>query len=111
MARTPKNLDIRQITSTVLTTIYTAGAGINTSISVLSFTNASNTAVSIDIYRNDGTTDFILKTLTLPAGIGRERSWYPAQRRVFNAGHSIKIQADSVAAFNSDLNGSEVETA
>lgn len=109
MARTPKNLDIRTIATTSLTTIYPAPAGINTTISVLSFTNKTSTAISISIFHNDGSADFLQKIMTLPAGNGRERIAHGMQRRTINSGDSIKIQADSANAFVSTLSGSEVE--
>ena len=109
MAKTSKNLALGQLASTTLTTIYTAPAGINTSISVLGFTNTTSTSIEIDIYHNDGSTDYLKRTMTLPGGAGRERVYYGFQRRVINAADSIKIQADSASAFNYDVNGSENE--
>lgn len=109
MARTPKNLALGQLASTTLTTIYTAPTGINTSAAVLSFTNTTDTSISIDVIRGDGT-DYLKRTMTLPAGSGRERIYYGFQQRVFNAGQTLKIQADSSAVFNYELDGAEVET-
>ena len=108
MARTPKNLALAQLASTALTTIYTAPVGVNTSAAVLAFTNTSSVAISLDIYHGNGT-DFLQRTMTLPAGSGRERVYYGFQQRVINAGETIKIQADSASAFNYTLSGSEVE--
>ena len=108
MARTPKNLALAQLASTTLTTIYTAPAGINTSAAVLAFTNTTSTAISVDIYHGNGT-DFLQRTMTIPAGSGRERVYFGFQQRVINAAETIKIQADSANAFNYTLSGSEVE--
>jgi len=109
MARTPKNLAIGQIASTNLTEIYPAPTGINTTAAVLSFTNTTSTAISISIFHNDGSTDFLQRIMTLPAGNGRERIYHGFQRRTINAGDSVKVQADSTNAFNFTLSGSEVE--
>jgi hypothetical protein len=109
MARTPKNLNIGAVSTTDLTTLYTAPSGINTTISVLSFTNTTSTSIVIDIYRNDGSTDYLVKTMTLPGGSGQERVYYELSRRVINAAGSIKVQADSSSTFNYELSGSEVE--
>ncbi len=108
MARTPKNLALAQLASTTLTTIYKAPAGINTSAAVLAFTNTTSTAISVDIYHGNGT-DSLQRTMTIPAGSGRERVYFGFQQRVINAAETIKIQADSASAFNYTLSGSEVE--
>jgi hypothetical protein len=109
MARTPKNLTIQQVASTTLTTIYTVPTKINTTGAVFSFTNVTTSNHSIDIYHNDGSTDFLIKTFALPGGSGTERVYWAAQRRTFNAGDAIKIQSNSASAFNVSLSGSEVE--
>jgi hypothetical protein len=109
MAREPLNLVIGQLASTALTEIYEAPDGINTTIATVGFTNTTSTAISIDIYVGSDGTDYLKNTMTLPAGSGQERMYYNFQRRVINAGQTVKIQADSTAAFNYDVNGSEVE--
>lgn len=111
MARTPKKLALGQLASTALTGIYTAPGGINTTGSILAFTNTTTVNISIDIYTNDGSTDFLQGTVTLPSGVGRRRSYFGFQRDVIEAGDSIKIQADSANAFNFNVSGSEVEIA
>jgi hypothetical protein len=108
MARTPKNLALGQSTSVDLITIYTAPFGVNTSSAVLSFTNTSDTTISIDVYHGNGT-DYLQRTMSLPAGSGRERVYYGFQQRVLNAQDTVKIQADSASAFNYTLSGSEIE--
>jgi hypothetical protein len=108
MARTAKNLALGQLTTTTLSTIYTAPTGVNTTSSVLAFTNTTNNNIVIDVYHGDGT-DYLQRSLTLPAGSGRERVYYGFQQRVINSAETIKIQADSSSAFNYTLSGSEVE--
>jgi hypothetical protein len=108
MARTPFR-DIQQISSTSLTSVYTAATGINPTISVLKFTNAAATALNIDVYHNDGSTDFLVSTIHLPGGIGRHRLDYSWERSVLEAGDVIKVQADAATAFNLAIYGSEVE--
>ena len=110
MARTPKNLSIGQITSTDLTELYTPPTTkINTSISVISFTNLTDTPLTLDIYHNDGSTDFLQDRIALPGGFGKNRLYYAFQRQVINSGDTVKVQADKATAFNFSLSGSEVE--
>ena len=110
MARTPKNLALGQSTDALLNTIYTVPTGTNTSAAVLAFTNVSTDTIIISIYHGNGT-DFLQKTLTIPAGVGRERVYFGFQQRVLNAAHTVKVQADSTSAFNFTFSGSEVEIA
>jgi len=109
MARTPKNLAIGTIAATTLTSIYTAPSGINTTISVLRFTNNTDDNISIVISKESASTDYIQDTITLPAGISKARIYHGFQREVVNAGQIIKVQADVASSFNYDLSGSEVE--
>ena len=109
MARTPFR-DIQQIASATIQTPYTTGTGLASNISVVSFTNTSATdPITISIYHNDGTTDFLKHTLLLPAGVGKERQYYGFERSVIAAGDSIKVLADVATAFNMFIYGSEVE--
>jgi hypothetical protein len=108
MARTPKNLALGQLADTELTEIYMAPFGINTGSSVLAFTNTTSSAISIDVFHGNGT-DFLQRTITLPAGSGRERIYYGFQQRVINSTETVKIQANTADAFNYTFNGSENE--
>ena len=108
MARTPKKLASGEISSTALITIYTAPTGSNTTISVLGFCNTGSTATTIDIYENDGSTDFLSDTITLPGGSGKRATYYGLQRSVVNAGDAIKVQSSTTMTFNYFLHGSEV---
>ena len=108
MARTPFR-DIQQLSTATLTSVYEAATGVNPTISVIAFTNASTTALNIDIYQNDGATDFLKNTIHLPAGIGRERLYYGFERGVLSSGDKLKVQADGATAFNLFIYGSEVE--
>ena len=108
MSRTPENLALGQLTATTLTEIYVSPTGTNTTISSLAFTNTTSTDHSIDVYRNDGSTDYLVKTLTLPGGSGRKSIYYGLQGTTSNSGDSIKIQSNSAQAFNYELDGSKV---
>ncbi len=108
MARTPFR-DVQQIAATALTDAYTVGPGINSTISVVGFTNTTSTAIVIDIYHNDGTDDFLKHTILLPAGSGTERLYYGMERAVLETSDILKVQADSTNAFNLFIYGSEVE--
>ena len=105
MARTPISATA-QLATTTLTTIYTTPAGINTSSTVLTLTNASTVTLSVDIYIGNGT-DFLQTTLSVPAGIGRKRSYYDLGN--ITTANTVKIQADSASAFNYNFSGSEIE--
>ena len=109
MARTPKRLALQANSDTTLNTVYTAASGINTSASVLAFTNTTTSNIVISVYQNNGTSDFLKKAITLPGGVGKERIYYGFQRSVLNAGDIIKIQADVSSTFNVSFYGSEVE--
>ncbi|MBL4664269.1 MAG: hypothetical protein JKY22_12125 [Flavobacteriaceae bacterium] len=109
MARNPFR-DIQQIATTTLTTVYTAATGINSTISVVSLVNTTATALNIDVYHNDGATDFLKNTIHIPGGAGRERLYYGFERGVLAAGDSIKVQADGATAFNLAIYGSEIES-
>jgi hypothetical protein len=109
MTRTAKTLALSSIQSTDLQEVYVVPSGINTTGAVLSLTNTTNNNIVVDVYHNNGSTDFLLRRITLPSGIGRERIYHSFQRRTFNAGHSIKLQADVVDKFNFSIHGSEIE--
>lgn len=109
MAKISKNLAIGTLTSTALTQLYLVPTGFNTTGHVLSFTNTTATNIVIDIYHNDGSSDILLKTLTLPGGSGVERIYEDFQLRTFNAGHALKIQASVASTFNFCVSGAERE--
>ncbi len=107
--RTAKNLAIGSIQVNTLQEIYEVPSGINTTGAVLGFTNTTTNSIVIEIFHNDGSTDFLIKSLTLPGGSGKERIYNGFQRRTFNAGHSIKVKANVGFKFNFSLHGSENE--
>ena len=107
MARTPKKLALLQIASTDLTTIYTAPTSFSATYSVLTLTNLSATPLSVDLYDNDGSADFLIDVVAVPGGIGRDVTVYSFQRTTSNPGDSLKVQANGDTAFNVSLSGSE----
>ena len=109
MATTPKTLALVEITSTALTTVYTAASGVNTSVSVMSFTNVSTTDQQIDIYINDASSDFLQKTMTLPGGVGKELQYFGFQRKMVDASYSVKVQMSDAAGVNVGVFGREIE--
>jgi hypothetical protein len=109
MTRTAKTLALSSIQSTDLQQVYSVPSGINTTSAVLSLTNTTDNNIVVDVYHNDGSTDFLLRRITLPAGVGRERIYHGFQRRTLNAGHSVKLQADVTSKFNYSIHGSEIE--
>lgn len=109
MATTPKTLAMGENSDTDLNQIYIGASGVNTSASVVSFTNKTDTAHQISIYMSFGGTDFLQKVMTLPGGSGKERIYYGFQRKVINGGQPLKIQSNSSAAFNYGVHGREVE--
>jgi len=109
MARIAKTLALKSIESTDLQQLYLVPSGMNTTGAVLSFTNTTTNNIVINVFHNDGSTDFLIKSITLPGGIGRERIYNGFQRRTFNSGHSVKVQADVNSKFNASVHGSENE--
>ena len=108
MARTPLNLDVRQISTTDLTELYLAPAGSTAAGLSLVITNASALQNSISVYHNNGTTDYLLATRALPGGIGKTWVVVEVAGLKINAGDSIKVQSTVASAYNSNLSGSEV---
>lgn len=109
MARIAKTLALKSVESTDLQQLYLVPSGMNTTGAVLSFTNTTTNNIVINVFHNDGSTDFLIKAITLPGGVGRERIYNGFQRRTFNAGHAIKVQADVNSKFNASVHGSETE--
>ena len=107
MARTPKNLKMGTITSTTLTVAYLAPTGFNTPVRVLTLTNNTDNSFYVDVFRNDGTTDFLYKRVSIPAGIGRPERVWVADGFIVNAGDSIKLQASTADSFNYFVDGTE----
>lgn len=108
MARQPLNLDSRQISTTDLTTLYTAPAASVASGLFLVITNAAATANSISVYFNDGTTNFLLRTRSVPGGAGKTWAVAEVAGLKLNAGDSILVQSSSATAYNVNLSGTEV---
>ena len=108
MARTPFR-DIQEVATTSLAAYYTVGVGLRSVLSVVRLINTTSSALNIKVYKNDGTTDFIIDELHLPGGEGRARQVYGLGRAVLHAGDSLKFQADAATAWNLDIDGSEVE--
>jgi hypothetical protein len=108
MARSPLNLDARQIPTTALTELYLAPAGVVTSGLALVLTNTVATTNEISVFHDNGTTDFLIATRTLPGGSGKTWMVSEVSGLKLNAGDSIKVQSGTATAYNSNLSGSEV---
>lgn len=108
MARQPLNLDSRQISTTALTELYQAPAATVASGLYLTLTNASTSAITISVYFNDGTTNFLLRTRTIPGGIGKAWNVTEVAGLKLNAGDSLLVQSSTATAYNSNLSGTEV---
>ena len=100
--------DIQQIASASIQSPYTVATGLSSSLSVVSFTNTVTTPLNINLYHNDGSTDYLKATIHLPGGIGREEQYYGFERAVMKAGDVLKVTADAATAFNLFIYGSEV---
>jgi hypothetical protein len=107
MATTNKFRKIQQIASTSVVNAYQVDLNVTSSISVVSFTNTTTTPIVIDIYHDDGTNNLLKKTIQLPGGVGQERIYYGLERNVFESEDILKVQANSAAAFNLFIHGSE----
>jgi hypothetical protein len=107
MPRTPQHLDVRQITDTNLTKIYTQDTGVLAGIGLV-ITNAAASANTISVYHNDGNTDYLLRTRKLAPFIGKAWIVSEVASLKLNPGDSIKVQATAATAYNTNLSGSEV---
>lgn len=108
MARKPKSVEIKQITTTSLTTFdYDVPANTVASPSLV-ITNAASTINTIKIFINDGEDDFLLVEKTIPAGIGKTWRVLEMSDQKLNTGYKIKIQPSSVTAINYFLSVSEI---
>lgn len=108
MARAPQNLDARTIVTTDLTTLHTGVAGTVTAGLSLIVTNNSATINTFSVFFNDGTTDRILSSRKVAAGVGKPWSVDEVAGLKINAGDSIKVQSSVAASYNTVLSGSEV---
>ena len=107
MARTPQNLDVRQIASVDLTEIYPSTAVTTVGMSLI-LTNAAASANSISVFHNDGSTDRLVSIRTIVGGVGKSLIVPEVSVLKINPGDSIKIKASAATAFNSNLSGSKI---
>lgn len=108
MARLPVAVPPLAIATTDLTSLgYTVPAN-TVSTAFLVLTNASTSILDIDVFINDGTTDFIFCNVKVPAGVGKKKRVIALPDEKLGTGFSIKIQADSVSPFNAFLSISEI---
>ena len=105
MARATQSISIGQTTTTSLQTIYTGGAG-DVLSPALVFANASANKITVSVFVNDGTTDFLIETRTLPGGLGKSWIVSTINTQKINPLDSIKFQADTANALNHHLSGS-----
>jgi hypothetical protein len=108
MARTPENLDSREITTTALTTLFTGIAGTVTAGLSLVITNNSALINTFTVYFNDGTTDRVLTSRKVAAGIGKSWIVDEVAGLKLNAGDSVKVKSSVTASYNTVLSGSKV---
>jgi len=108
MARSPQNLDSRTIVTTGLTTLHTGVAGTVTAGLSLIVTNNSASINTFSVYFNDGTTDRLLSSRKIAAGLGKTWPVDEVAGLKINAGDSLKVQSSVAASYNTVLSGSEV---
>lgn len=108
MARSPKSLSIENIATTNLVTLdYVVPVNLVT-VATLVITNASLNILTIDVFINDGTTDFIFCNVKIPGGIGKKKRIIALSDENLNGGFQIKVQATTNDPFNVFLSGSEI---
>ena len=105
MSRTPQSISIGQTATTDIQTIYTGITGQVLSPSLV-FTNASATAIEISVYVNDGSTDFLIETRTVAAGVGKPWIVSTLGTQKIDPLNAIKFQATTATAVNHHLSGS-----
>lgn len=107
MPRTPKSLEIRQITSSGITTFsYVVPAATITSPNLV-ITNAAATINDITVIINDGTDDFTLAKRKLPAGIGKTWRVLEMSDQKLDTGFTIKLNLTDAGPVIYFLSGSE----
>lgn len=105
MSRTPQSISIGQTATTSIQTIYT-GAATGVLSPALVFTNASASEIEISVYVNDGSTDFLIETRTIAAGIGKAWIVSTLGTQKIDPLNAIKFQATTATAVNHHLSGS-----
>jgi hypothetical protein len=108
MARSPLNLDSREITTTTLTKLWEGVAGTVTAGLSLIITNNSSSINTFTVYFNDGTTDRVLVSRKVAGGIGKTWPVDEVAGLKLNAGDSLKVQSSVAASYNTVLSGSEI---
>jgi len=88
-----------QIASTDLTEVISIESGSSAVIFSFILTNTTSTAVSVNVFVNNGVSDRLLKTSEIPSGSGNTVTLYEAVGAL-SGGDSMKIQAASSVAFN-----------
>lgn len=91
------------ITSVALTTIYTVPVATKAILSKLIVSKPSANAQAVDLYLNDGVTDFFMGRRSLPDQFGE--AVFPLQGWTIPAGNIIKVQATTVDQINVTLFG------
>lgn len=105
MARIPNNLAIGSIGTTSLTTIFTASTV--TSLSLV-ITNNSSNSNEVDVYINDSTSDLLICSYKIPAGVGKTVIPKEIATQKINGNFSVKIQLSNASAVNYFLSGSVI---
>ncbi len=107
MARSPQNFSIGQTATTFRQTLMTVGAGEVVSPSLV-LTSASHNVIDVSVFVSNGTTDFIIESRKIPAGIGKVYEVFSLSTQKLNAGFEIKIQTTTADPINHHLSGSVI---
>jgi len=103
-----KNLSIKEINTTVITSLdYVVPANTVTACSLV-VTNNSGAINTVSIYVNDSNKDHLLVTKKLASGVGKTWRVLELSDIKLNAGFELKIKLDSVNLVNFNLSGSEI---
>ena len=108
MSRTPLNASIQKIATTTLTLLDYIVPPSTVSTAFLVLTNTSENILDIEVYINDGVTDFLIVRNKIPSGIGKDWIVKEISTQKLNAGFTIKVKSDSLNAFNAFLSVSEI---
>ena len=101
-----KRLSSGQIEGTALTNIYSTPSNGSARVYSIVLTNATASSVDVDIYVNDGVADRLVRSVSVPSGIGKVKEIY--EIKAMSGGDILKLQAGTATAFNYYVSGREI---
>ena len=106
MPSTRKRLASGQLTSTTLTSVYTAPSATRTTLSRFTITNTTTSEVLCSVYINDGT-DRLIQQRSCPGGVGKQLE-IDISGQTLEEGYILKLQLDTASSVDHYISGIEV---